>query len=777
MDSMTSSASKNRTVHWRSRKTSVSPSLRILLLLLGMVLLAFSSLPFFSFPTLGFWILPLAVIYLSTLLVFPRLWLFLLPLATVSLDLTTWTGRFSYNEFDYVMLLTLVSGLVYGRYRLKVYTPSTSMVVALLYFLVVLIGYSGWSYFVFAPQAGHDNPYYTDEYAYKVVRGLIWAVALVPMWGHLLAVDKQRTVQALMSGICVAAVVLGIIVMWERGTLGLLLSGSAWYHVVNSLLDLSSSYRVTALFSDMHTGGEVIDGVILLFLPATVYGSLHGGKVYLRLLAIAAFLALAYVALVGFTRTTYVAFALGVALYMAVSYWNWRRAGLPPPVPVGLLLVTLLVGLVSATIVYKLAGSSGLASFGILLVLAFAGNRIRDSRSVRVGLVIGVLILAGYAVNAHFSSRWVESSFPAAALVFASLSGAFVLAFRLFRLTTDLPEVDRLFVLAFCVLLPVLSAFALGGYQVGDRFTHISRDLGVRQLHWQQVANSFEGALAGQALGSGIGRFPALYIAAHPEQVGEVGSFTIVSDDRRAQLHIGGGKDLVFGQRLTIEPDTTYKVDMRVRSKGGSYLKISLCERNILYATNFIPQCVHENISLENADGQFVDVSAEIYSGTIGNRGTLKRWPTLFTFRNPVVHSIVEIDAIQLSAGGFNLLQNSSFSRGLDNWFYYYDYAHLPWHIKNGFLQVWYELGWLGLGLFLILLGLLGHATFRGHAADSLAPVYFVGVVTVCIFGLFGSPLDSARVSWLFYFYLFAGLASLRVGKRKRIRRPPGQSP
>jgi len=45
------------------------------------------------------------------------------------------------------------------------------------------------------PQSAHDNPYYTSytsEYAYKVLKGLVWGVSLVPMWGYLLAVDKRR---------------------------------------------------------------------------------------------------------------------------------------------------------------------------------------------------------------------------------------------------------------------------------------------------------------------------------------------------------------------------------------------------------------------------------------------------------------------------------------------------------------------------------------------------------------------------------------------------------
>jgi hypothetical protein len=770
---MTNPSSRNRTVHWRSRKTNVSPSSRILLLLLGLVLLALSSLPFFRFPILGFWVLPLGVIYLLTLLVMPRLWLFVLPLATVSLDLTTWTGRFSYNEFDYLVLLTLASGLLYGRYRFKVYAPSPAMVIALLYLVVVFLEYSGWTYFVLAPQSSHENPYYTGEYAYKVVRGLIWGVALVPMWGYLLAVDKQRATRALVTGLCAAAIVLGIIVMWERGTLGVLLSGSAWYHVVNSLLDLSSSYRVTAVFSDMHTGGEVIDGLILLLLPATLYGSLQGGRVNLRMISVVAFLGLAYVSLVGFTRTTYVAFAVGVALYVALVYWFRRKGGRPLELPVRQLILTLLVGLIAAVFAYRFAGSNGLVSFGALLALSFARSYLRDSLQVRVGLLIGAMLILSFAVSAHFNSRWVDPSWLGAVGIVLGLAIAFYTSLKLFGGTTALPQFDRWFVLVVCVLLPVLAAFALGGYQIEDRFGRVTRDLDVRQAHWAKVVQSIEGGFEKRLLGNGIGRFPGLYISAHPGEVSNVGSFTVAGGNRDKQLHIGGGRDLVFGQRVAVDPHTIYTADIRLRSEREGRLVVSLCERNILYPTEFVRPCVSGTISLESTGGEFVQQTIDIDSGKIGGSGILKRWPTIFTLQYPVLDSVIQIDSINLSTNGFNLLQNGSFSAGLDNWFYYYDYAHLPWHVKNLFLQVWFELGWLGLGFFVTLLGLLVKTTFGKHAADTLVPVYVVGVMTVCLFGLFGSPLDSARVSWLFYFYMFAGLARLRLNKKSSWRPRP----
>jgi hypothetical protein len=75
---------------------------------------------------------PLAASYLFLLFLMPRLWLIVLPLATVGLDITPWTGRFAYNELDLVFLVTLSSGLLYNRYRFRVFSPSPAIMVLLL---------------------------------------------------------------------------------------------------------------------------------------------------------------------------------------------------------------------------------------------------------------------------------------------------------------------------------------------------------------------------------------------------------------------------------------------------------------------------------------------------------------------------------------------------------------------------------------------------------------------------------------------------------------------
>jgi len=643
-----------------SRPPASAPSIgRMAMIVAGLVLLALALPPFFSFPWLHYWLLPLAAIYLFLLWVLPRLWLIVLPLATVGLDLTPFTGRLAYNELDLAFLVTLASGLLYGRYRFKVFAPNPASIVLLLYVVVLALGYSGWRSFVLPSGTGWDNPYYTGENAYRVFKGVVWGIGLVPMWGYLLAVDKHRAVTALVTGMCCAALLLGLIALWERGTLGVILSGSSLYQVVNSLLDLSTSYRVTGIFSDMHTGGEAYDGVILLLLPASLYAAAYGRASWIRLLGALALTALAYATLVRFSWATCGAFAIALTLFGALTLVARHRNNIPLPVPLAVAAAALGAGLVAA-----------------------------------------------------------------------------------------------------------IFAFALGGSQIHERAPRVSGDPDAPEDHWRDVVDSAQDGFFSDLLGNGVGRFPASYIGKHPEVGKNVGSFRVTRENNRDVLRMGSGRDFTLGQRVTLKPYTNYAVTIHLRAEQAGRVLIGLCERNLIYAGNFQANCVQNALSFPGTEGAFAPQTLEINSGRTGESRALWRWPTIVTLSYDTPDTVVEIDAIELSADGFNLLRNGSFKEGLDYWLSYNDYAHWPWHTGNTFLQVWFESGWLGLCLFAALLALLVHANLERHAPDSLEPVYTTGVLTVCLFGFFGSPLDSARVSWMFYFFLGTGLAQLRVRGR-----------
>jgi hypothetical protein len=160
------------------------------------------------------------------------------------------------------------------------------------------------------------------------------------------------------------------------------------------------------------------------------------------------------------------------------------------------------------------------------------------------------------------------------------------------------------------------------------------------------------------------------------------------------------------------------------------------------------------------------------------NLGSLKMYlqaPLVITIANrrdydllSKPQTLLDFDNLSLRRLGADteLLRNGDFERGIDHWFGYYDFNHLPWHIKNLWVHIYFELGIAGLIAFLVLLvtavgGLLRPLPdSRNQRAFSIAVLLaLVGFLAV---GTFGTLLDAPRVAFLFYLLLLSGLPKLQ---------------
>src|SRR5258706_6316223 len=117
----------------------------------------------------------------------------------------------------------------------------------------------------------------------------------------------------------------------------------------------------------------------------------------------------------------------------------------------------------------------------------------------------------------------------------------------------------------------------------------------------------------------------------------------------------------------------------------------------------------------------------------------------------------VDIDNVKLvDRRGDNLLANGDFSRGYTYWFFS-SFDHLNWHVKNIYVQLLFEQGWIGLLLFGVLafssVASLWFVANRGEIIFLLPLASLTALLTV---GLFGSPLDTPRLDFLFYFTILA---------------------
>lgn len=669
------------------------PGQRILGLLLAIPpLVAVSRFPITPALTTA-----LALGWLLALLAVPSLWLLLLPTLVVVLDLTPWSGRFLYNELDLMMWLTIAAGLLradfpapaLGRYWLQ-----PGILFSAGFVVVALAGYRAWETIALPPLASSDNPYFLPAYQYKVAKGLFWGAALAPLLLHHLDRDRERTLDRLWFGAASASLALLAVILWERGVWAAATDSpaSAWQAFAN----LATHYRVIGLFSDMHTGGEALDALIMLFLVLTGFGTAYAGSRGIRFLCGLAFPALTYVTLVGFTRATYFAFALTVSLCVGLELLRQQR---------------------------RLS--------------------LHRRHAVTAAAVLPLFLCMSYG-----TALWLgEQYLPAV----TAAEGIVALAF-LYRLP-GLGLTPRFLFLLLWLSLPWLFVTGLTTTALGERMETVQRDLQTRTEHWKRVIDLGLANPAERFLGAGAGRFPEHYRSAAPAQHTKLGDFAVLDDGER-YLRLTGGEDLILYQRIQIQDDVL-DLSLDLRAPAGGRLSVGLCARNILDTGWYGGRCDSRIINLPpGEDFQVRHLSLERPEESW--QGVARQWPRSLQLRALDTGKPIDLRLVRANAGLEAPIANPRFQSGTDRWFFTTDFAHLPFHIKNIWLQFWFDHGWLGLLSMLGLTILLPLRALRAATEARLIPMGAAAVLSLGALGCFGTPLDSARVAWLFYLLVFA---------------------
>lgn len=272
-----------------------------------------------SFPIGRAWIAVGFLVYAVGLWRYPGIWLAVLPAALPVLDLAPWTGRFFFDEFDFLVLTTLAV----GYWRMAADPPTLTLgrgAKALGICLAASVGYSVVVGLLPLDPAGPNAfaSYYSHYNALRIGKGFIWAGALVP----LLVWQEQRhaSVPRWLSGGMVAGLAAASLsVVWERVT-------------YVALLDFSRDFRVSGLFSTMHTGGAHLDAFLATALPFAAARARSARTWASRAGAALAAAAGTYALMVTFARSAFAALAV-VTLLVAVGgliawlHTHERRAG------------------------------------------------------------------------------------------------------------------------------------------------------------------------------------------------------------------------------------------------------------------------------------------------------------------------------------------------------------------------------------------------------------------------------------------------------------------
>ena len=286
----------------------------------------------------------------------------------------------------------------------------------------------------------------------------------------------------------------------------------------------------------------------------------------------------------------------------------------------------------------------------------------------------------------------------------------------------------------------------------------ILKDFEIRVGHWRQ---SLEPVLAdGRAIwtGLGVGRFPEVHFwksVASGQDVPAI--YTLTDDTGPALLNLMPGP-LYLWQAVTLTPGATYRLRVKGRAGGeGGRLTAQLCEKWLLYSR----RCQRQAMDFEPDGLQWVEASL---TAPARRAHRLVQRPTKLILYNASRLDYLTVASVSLlDPGGRELLVNGDFSHGMDRWFFTSD-DHLAWHLKNLWVQVFFEQGLIGLVSWTMLvltalLSLIRKMRPGGTEAWSFA-VLLASLSGFLAVGLFDSLFDTPRLATLFFVLVLLALAA-----------------
>ena len=784
--------------------------LRVVMLFVGAVSLLAAAFLFSHHPMRSEWLwgsLCLAVLFTAVL--YPPLIFFLVPTLLPVVDLAPWTGWITFEEFDLVVLLLL--GGAYLRHALafpslggKIHDLKVSWGIVLLITMLgsVLISLfrglsesGGFSFSLF-------HGYYQSMNSIRLAKPFLLAVLLLPLCLILGTPEKKGfgCFPLLGLGMTAGLCLVSLATIWERvAFLG--------------LLDFSSDYRTTALFWEMHVGGAALDGFLALTVPFAARELIFAKSRWHLAFVLTAVALACYACLTTFSRGVYAAIPIGLAVSIWLSIRQIGSGNLILPVKKSALVVAFL-GAVLFTIaaywIFETSGYRGMFAFlvasalfyplGLALASISSATWWRGiflgllSSTIALGLAIGVpkgaylvfsisvlftagslvlrrqgisevgrgLLVAGYVsmLSSGVLVAWHWGGGEAIASMAISCS---ILLCGIFAASRRrLPPCGFRSQLSMAVIMALLAAIVAifsGGRYMADRFATTNKDLDYRLQHWETGLGQLQGA--DWWLGKGLGRVPTTYFFAAPQSE-YPGGFHLQSDPSgNTYLRLVGGRHIngwgeVFRVTQRIRPEQgVYRVQFNVRAEKDVIFVFEVCAKHLLYQS----RCVARQVEAKGESGTWQRMEVDLQGDLPGGGAWYAPELVVFSIAMLSRGGVADFDNLALQNNGLELLANGNFDNELTHWFSSSDKYHMPWHMKNLFLHVLFEQGWLGLVVLSVMLALAFFRLVKGRAAGHpIAPAVAGGLAGFCVVGVFDSLLDVPRVATLFYLLLLLGL-------------------
>lgn len=748
---------------------------RILALVLAAIAVYLAAL----FPTSPLILASFLLAYLVVCMRFADAWLIIVPVLLPLLYLAPWSGRIFFDEFDLVLLCTLATALWHDRLSFRsLQIRGASQTILILFTALYL--HAIWRGLAFTGELDFNAfaSYYSPLNAVRIGKGYLWALALYPAWAAARQRDRARSDRLLATGLTLGMLGVSVIVLWERGVLHDIVFYQDRYTLIGSLLNFSTPYRITALFADMHTGGEAIDGYLTLVLPFAAMILLTASNRMTALFGATVTLATLYAMAVTFSRGVY--FGLGISLVAAFGLGAVRYA---ERLSLRLLVLSAL-GIASTVAMAVLAFRSGgvpaiaasIAAFATGTAYAFATERGRRSALLSGIAVAGVLACAAIGAYAAATSKWTQIGRPTGMSV--SAFSCILFALIAAGLNRSWNRVVRIRTRALVSLLTcaTIAVFvpSLFGSRMEQRFSTATGDMQQRIDHWTDAVQTMDKNLSTRLLGQGVGRFPERYYW-NKQEAKDVGSFVFLEEDANTFLRFAGAKDVRLGQRMTLQPNQDYTLSLRFRTGDPeAKLHLRICHRHLIHPTEWNPACVDLTRRVTNTDGAWKSLEFTFNSANLDTLKMNLLAPLVLELGNRREYDLelkpqtfLDFDNLSLRVAGQDkeLMRNGDFENGIDNWFGYYDFNHLPWHIKNLWVNVYFELGIAGTISFVLLLitafrGLLAQSSEGNASKSSFAVAVMLALTGFLAVGAFGTMLDIPRVTFLFFLLLLSGLTS-----------------
>lgn len=276
-----------------------------------------------DFPFHPFVLASLLLVYAATIWQRPWLIWFFIPAALPLLDLAPWSGRFYWDEFDYLLLISIaIAWVKTAAIPAKARDRGWLLAIAMLAALFAIGALRGVTELAL-PNLNLFSSYYSPFNGLRQAKGIFFALLLALLWRRF--TGAGRAVETLFTyGMLTGLAGVSLTVIWER------ISFPGFWA-------FSDAYRVTGPFSAMHVGGADLETYLTCTIPFALLVLNQTNSRWLRLAVVSCLLGAGYALMVSFSRIGYLGCAAAILStgYLLSRHDRRDKPGRPNTPPAG----------------------------------------------------------------------------------------------------------------------------------------------------------------------------------------------------------------------------------------------------------------------------------------------------------------------------------------------------------------------------------------------------------------------------------------------------------